>query len=456
MALSNPFSINNIHLLFCSALLFFLCYLNGAYVYAAKQPAGPYHEVNVNSLLPDPNCTAASTHGSKFGSQKLKVTYRYGACSPISPGKEILGSGQILLRDSLRVRSKNHRKNPKPHTNGPSIGGGDYLVTIGFGTPKQDRTVVIDTGSDITWVQCKPCSKKCYHQKEPLFDPSKSTSYSSGSCKSSEQNYYNMTYADESYSNGLYGCDTLTFEPSVVVNKFQFGCGQKSSSGFGGAAGLLGLGQGDLSFVSQTASQFGKVFSYCLPPKDGQIGYLLFGDEARSSSSSSSLKFTPLLKVEDPSLYSVKLVGMTVGSKRLNIPAYTFSSPGTIMDSGTVITRLPKLAYQELQSAFQEWMSKYPPAPRKGILNTCYNLKGYEKVTYPAIVFHFGGGTDVNLDQSGIIWVERKTQVVCLAFAAKEENDHWNIIGNHQQKALNLFYDIQGGRLGFGTQGCNK
>jgi len=31
----------------------------------------------------------------------------------------------------------------------------EYVVTVGFGTPAIPQTVVVDSGSDFAWVQCK-------------------------------------------------------------------------------------------------------------------------------------------------------------------------------------------------------------------------------------------------------------------------------------------------------------
>ncbi|KAL6189165.1 hypothetical protein ACLB2K_040555 [Fragaria x ananassa] len=38
--------------------------------------------------------------------------------------------------------------------------------------------MVLDTGSDVVWLQCAPC-KRCYSQTDPVFDPRKSSSFSS-------------------------------------------------------------------------------------------------------------------------------------------------------------------------------------------------------------------------------------------------------------------------------------
>jgi len=44
--------------------------------------------------------------------------------------------------------------------------------------------VIVDTASELTWVQCAPC-ESCHDQQGPLFDPSSSPSYAAVPCNSS-------------------------------------------------------------------------------------------------------------------------------------------------------------------------------------------------------------------------------------------------------------------------------
>src|SRR5438105_1675901 len=55
-------------------------------------------------------------------------------------------------------------------------GFGEFMVPIQLGTPPQEASIIIDTGSDLTWIQSQPCNK-CYTQADPIFDPSKSSTY---------------------------------------------------------------------------------------------------------------------------------------------------------------------------------------------------------------------------------------------------------------------------------------
>jgi hypothetical protein len=64
-------------------------------------------------------------------------------------------------------------------------GNGEYLVDISFGSPPQKSTAIVDTGSDLIWVQCLPC-QSCYTASSPTFDPSKSSTYAALSCASNQ------------------------------------------------------------------------------------------------------------------------------------------------------------------------------------------------------------------------------------------------------------------------------
>ncbi|KAL6345796.1 hypothetical protein AAG906_017548 [Vitis piasezkii] len=286
-------------------------------------------------------------------------------------------------------------------------------------------TLILDTGSSITWTQCKPCVR-CLKAFRRHFDPSTSLTYSLGSCIPTVEDTYNMTYGDKSTSGGNFGCDTLILEPSDVNNKGDFGSG---------VDGMLGLGQGQLSTL--------------LSPEEDSIGSLLFGEKATSQSS--SLKFTSLRS----RYYFVKLLDISVGNKRLNTPTPCLHHRSY---NGLVNCHhlLASTSLFSTQSAFKKAMAKYPLSNgrrKKGdILDTCYNLSGRKDVLLPEIVLHFGDGADVRLNGKRVIWGNDASRL-CLAFAG---NSELTIIGNRQQVSLTVLYDIQGGRIGFGGNGCSK
>lgn len=60
----------------------------------------------------------------------------------------------------------------------------EYVMKISLGTPAQDRIAIVDTGSDLVWLQCQ-CGSNCQTQTDALFDPTASTSYSAVPCTDS-------------------------------------------------------------------------------------------------------------------------------------------------------------------------------------------------------------------------------------------------------------------------------
>ena len=59
-----------------------------------------------------------------------------------------------------------------------------YAIKLYLGTPAKKFVLIMDTGSDLLWVQCLPCTSphKCYHEADPYFNASTSSSYSAIPC----------------------------------------------------------------------------------------------------------------------------------------------------------------------------------------------------------------------------------------------------------------------------------
>ncbi|XP_039119048.1 LOW QUALITY PROTEIN: aspartyl protease family protein At5g10770-like, partial [Dioscorea cayenensis subsp. rotundata] len=332
-----------------------------------------------------------------------------------------------------------------------------------FGTPEQELTVIFDTGSDVTWIQCQPCLTSCYSQQEPLFAPAQSTTFSSVSCSdpacsqlnspdcSNNTCVYTVTYGDKSYTNGFYSEDTLTLSPTDTLTSFFFGCGVNNSDGFGKVAGLLGLGRGPASLISQSNTKYNSFFSYCLPSTSSSTGYLTFGGEAPTNLNSTQM----LTNSSMPSFYFLGLQGISVDGTQLDIPPTVFSNVGTIIDSGTVISRLPPEAYSSLRDAFRQKMSNYSEAQATNLLDTCYDLSSYDTVEIPTVSLEFEDGMALDLDASQILFLVNGPSQACLGFAGNKDASDVGIIGNTQQRKFSVVYDVPNQVIGFGQGGCD-
>lgn len=424
----------------------------------------------------------------------LNIYHVHGHGSSLTPNSSSLLS-DVLLHDEEHVKALSDRlankglgsgsaKPPKsghllepnsasiPLNPGLSIASGNYYVKLGLGTPPKYYAMILDTGSSLSWLQCQPCAVYCHAQADPLYDPSVSKTYKKLSCASVECSrlkaatlndplcetdsnacLYTASYGDTSFSIGYLSQDLLTLTSSQTLPQFTYGCGQDNQGLFGRAAGIIGLARDKLSMLAQLSTKYGHAFSYCLPTANSGSsggGFLSIG-----SISPTSYKFTPMLTdSKNPSLYFLRLTAITVSGRPLDLAAAMYRVP-TLIDSGTVITRLPMSMYAALRQAFVKIMStKYAKAPAYSILDTCFkgSLKSISAV--PEIKMIFQGGADLTLRAPSIL-IEADKGITCLAFAGSSGTNQIAIIGNRQQQTYNIAYDVSTSRIGFAPGSCH-
>lgn len=348
-----------------------------------------------------------------------------------------------------------------PIVSGVTQGSGEYFTRFGIGTPAKQSYFVMDTGSDLSWTQCQPCSS-CYKQTDPIFNPSASSSFHSVSCPSSLCNelqvsacrrgqcLYQVSYGDGSFTVGNFAQETFEFG-TFSVKDVSVGCGHDNEGLFVGASGLLGLGAGKLSFPSQINSDF----SYCLADRfAGGSSALIFGTGAVPAGT----KFTSMLK--NPKLstfYYVPLEGISVGGSALSLSPADFSfqssgSGGVILDSGTSVTRLVSSAYTPLRDAFRAGTTNLQSTTGFSLFDTCYNLAGMQSVDVPTVDLHFAGGATLSLPASNYLFPVDTMGTYCFAFAPSPSD--LSIIGNVQQQGFRISFSSRVSQVGFAPNQC--
>ncbi|KAF7107548.1 LOW QUALITY PROTEIN: hypothetical protein CFC21_108161 [Triticum aestivum] len=333
------------------------------------------------------------------------------------------------------------------------------------------QTMAIDTTEDVPWIQCLPCPiPQCYPQRNAFFDPRRSSTgapvrcgsracrtlggYANGCSKpnSTGDCLYRIEYSDHRLTLGTYMTDTLTISPSTTFLNFRFGCSHAVRGKFSAqASGTMSLGGGPQSLLSQTARAYGNAFSYCVPAPSA-AGFLSIGGPADGDGGGGSGTFatTPLVRnanVINPTIYVVRLEGIEVAGRRLNVPPVVFSG-GTVMDSSAIITQLPPTAYRALRLAFRNAMGPYKTRAPTGNLDTCFDFVGVTNVTVPAVSLVFDGGAVIELDLLAVLLDG------CLAFAPVAADFALGFIGNVQQQTHEVLYDVAGGAVGFRRGAC--
>lgn len=344
----------------------------------------------------------------------------------------------------------------------------NYLMKISVGTPSVERQAIADTGSDLIWFQCSPCPQ-CYPQKAHLFDPKSSSTYTSLSCSSEQckslpqfnvqgQSYpncgtsnectYFYSYGDKSYTIGELGTESLNFGQAASFPKTVFGCGHKNYLLFyQNTAGLVGLGQGPLSLVSQIGN-VGRKFSYCLPPYGGKTTTKLrFGDEAAISGN--GIVSTPLIARSDSqTYYNLNLEGFTVGQQR--VPLTDQSSRNIIIDSGTTFTMLPSSFYGQVEAAVKQAIGADQLIVQRAQLKLCYtNANSIQNI--PKFEVHFTGATLSLKPQNFFRFINNNE--MCFTMLPTESGG-LSIYGNLAQIDFEVEHDLDQKQVSFAPADC--
>ncbi|KAM0922495.1 hypothetical protein ACQ4PT_006020 [Festuca glaucescens] len=429
-----------------------------------------YKVFATTSLHPDAVCSVSKVIPVSSRRATVALNHRHGPCSPVPSSGEKPTLADLLSRDESRANYLRRQFSGSsragalhqadlvvPTTLGSFAGTLEYVITVGIGSPAVTQTLIIDTGSDISWVRCRSSAGST------LFDPTQSTTYTAFSCsapaclelgeagdgfsKSTSECQYVVHYGDRSSTVGTYGADTLALAGSdseAVIADFRFGCSHEEEGFHDQTDGLMGLGGDAQSLVSQTAATYGNAFSYCLPPTPIFSGFLTLG----APSNTSAFATTPMIRSEkEPTFYAVLLQAIIVAGKELSVTPSVFSG-GSLVDSGTVVTRLPPTAYAALSAAFRANMSQYPLAEAKSLMDTCFDFSGRAYVMIPSVALVFDGGAVVYLDANGIMLEN------CLAFAATDEDGSTGIIGNVQQRTFEVMYHVGENLIGFRPNAC--
>ncbi|XP_049403555.1 aspartic proteinase nepenthesin-1 [Solanum stenotomum] len=348
-------------------------------------------------------------------------------------------------------------------------GNGEFLMQISIGSPSESYNAIMDTGSDLIWTQCKPC-KECFDQSTPIFDPSKSSTFEKISCSNKlcealpmsscgDNNCeYMYTYGDYSSSEGFLASETFTFG-KVSIPNVAFGCGNDNEgSGFSQGAGLVGLGRGPLSLVSQLHMS---IFSYCLTSINedaySKSSTLLMGSMTRDDHN--NIITTPLVKnPTQPSFYYLSLKGISVGDTQLAIKKSTFSlnkdgSGGMIIDSGTTITYLEESAFSLLKKEFSSQVNLPVDDSSSTGLDLCFKLpSNTNNIEVPKLIFHFEGA-DMDLPAENYMIADSRMGIACLAMGS---SSGMSIFGNVQQQNMMVIHDLDKETLSFVPTQCDK
>ncbi|CAK7354684.1 unnamed protein product [Dovyalis caffra] len=244
---------------------------------------------------------------------------------------------------------------------------GFYNVTLNIGQPPKPYFLDVDTGSDLTWLQCDAPCVQCTEAPHPYYRPSKNlvacedpicqSLHSNGDhrCENPGQCDYEVEYADGGSSLGVLVRDAFNLNFTSEIRQspvLALGCGydQLPGGSYHPIDGVLGLGRGKSTIVSQLSSQglVRNVVGHCLSGRGG--GFLFFGNDLYDSSRVAWTPMSPNAKHYSPGFAELTFDGKATGLKNLFIA----------FDSGASYTYLNSQAYQSLIYLMKRELSSKP------------------------------------------------------------------------------------------------
>ncbi|XP_061363730.1 aspartic proteinase PCS1-like [Gastrolobium bilobum] len=358
-------------------------------------------------------------------------------------------------------------------------------VSLTVGSPPQNVTMVLDTGSELSWLHCKK-----FPNLNSIFNPLLSSSYTPTpctspicttrtpdfpipvSCDQKKLCHATVSYADASSIEGNLATDTFFIGGSAQQGTV-FGCmdsGYSSNTNEdSNTTGLMGMNRGSLSFVTQLGLP---KFSYCISGHDAS-GVLLLG--GATFEWLGPLQYTPLVKETtslpyfDRAAYTVQLEGIKVSEKLLQLPKSVFvpdhtGAGQTMVDSGTQFTFLLGSVYTALRNEFALQTKGLltplddPNYVFQGAMDLCYRVPATIP-PLPAVTLVFDGAEMRVSGERLLYWVgdvsKGNDSVYCFTFGNSDlVGIEAYVIGHHHQRNVWMEFDLVNSRVGFTDTKC--
>ncbi|XVE55306.1 hypothetical protein DITRI_Ditri03aG0148300 [Diplodiscus trichospermus] len=355
---------------------------------------------------------------------------------------------------------------------------GYYSVTVGIGNPSKLFQLDIDTGSDLSWVQCDAPCAGCTLPRDRLYKPVKNNfllckdpvcvalhSPKAQQCKHpNEKCGFQVDYADHGSVLGAIVSDR--FPLRLVNGSFSspllaFGCGYRLANRGPHppptTAGVLGLGKSKATISSQLSGMgvTKNVLGHCL---SGQGGFLFLGADFVPKS---GMTWMPMLQSSHDKHYSSGPAELLFGGKPTGVKGFN-----VIFDTGATYTYLSSKIYQTVLNLvrkdisgqqLQDVKDKALPECWKGMrpFKSVQDVRNY----FNAFALSFTGASNVQLllpPEAYLIVTEQGN--VCLGILSGIEAGLGtsNVIGDISMQNKLMIYDNENQRIGWASADCTR
>ncbi|KAG0458324.1 hypothetical protein HPP92_023481 [Vanilla planifolia] len=395
------------------------------------------------------------------------------------------GNGTFRLVTSVKVAVSSKSSSSVIPIRGSLLPDGQYYTAIYVGNPPRPYFLDVDTGSDLTWIQCDAPCISCTKGPHSWYKPSKSKivepwdslcqeiqrNQNHWSCDLCQQCDYEIEYADRSSSVGVLARDEMHLMMSngdrSKVN-FVFGCAYDQQGQFLSSAktdGILGLSNAKVGIPSQLASQgvINNVLGHCIAGGAKNGGYMFFGDE-----------FVPRWGITWIPLqsglmnnYGKDVAKVSYGRKQTIVEHVGRNAYYAIFDSGSTYSYFPGEAYSTLINSFNYQVDGLIPDSSDPFLPLCWQssfARSIEDVRhlFEPLILHFGKRwlifpTTFTIPPEGYLIINNKGNI-CLGILNGSEVHDGSIIilGDISLRGRLIVYDNVQQKIGWAESDCDK
>ncbi|KAF7090832.1 hypothetical protein CFC21_093525 [Triticum aestivum] len=356
---------------------------------------------------------------------------------------------------------------------------GQYYTSIFVGNPPRPYFLDVDTGSDLTWIQCDAPCTNCAQGPHPLYKPAKEKIVpprdllcqelqgDQNYCETCKQCDYEIEYADRSSSMGVLAKDDMHL---IATNggkeklDFVFGCaydqqGQLLSSP-AKTDGILGLSSAAISLPSQLASKgiISNIFGHCITRETNGGGYMFLGDDYVPRW---GMTWAPIRGGPD-NLYHTEAQKVNYGDQELSMHGHAGNSVQVIFDSGSSYTYLPEEMYKNLIDAIKDDSPNFVQDSSDTTLPLCWKADFSVRSFFKPLNLHFGRRWFVvpktfTIVPDDYLIISEKGNV-CLGLLNGTEINHGStiIVGDVSLRGKLVVHDNERRQIGWANSECTK